>query len=317
MPSRKSGKVRVFRLLFLVIFLITVFFAAYKITSIPDKKPETDILSAITAASPKDITPPPGTGQNKSLLGQFVQHELAGTQGFYGIAVVNFRDRDIYLYNENRSFESASLYKLWVMATVYQQIQEGKLHESDMLSQDADTLNKEFAIASESAEFINQKITYSVRDAMIKMITVSDNYAALLLTEKVGLPAVAFFLKNNGFLQSQLGSYDNEPVTTAHDVALFFVKLYNKQLADPVNTDKMLTLLKWQKLNSKLPKYLPASLTIAHKTGELDQFSHDAGIVYTPTGDYIIVVLTETDSRPLAEERISNISEAVYKYITE
>ncbi len=76
----------------------------------------------------------------------------------------------------------------------------------------------------------------------------------------------------------------------------------------------MLVLLKKQRLNEKIPKYIPEGIAIAHKTGELDLFSHDAGIVYTPKDTYIIVVLSENDFRTEANEQIANISKNVYNY---
>ncbi len=81
----------------------------------------------------------------------------------------------------------------------------------------------------------------------------------------------------------------------------------------------MLDLLRWQKLNTKIPKYLPENLIIAHKTAELDEFNHDVGIVFAPSGDYIIVVMSKSDisSRYLAEERIAVVSREVYKYFNE
>lgn len=200
------------------------------------------------------------------------------------------------------------------MATVYNQIKDGKLRESDVLSQDVADLNTEFDIASESAELHDGTVTMTVGDVLYKMITVSDNYAALLLTEKVTLREIVSFLNGNEFAESKLSGIDAEPTTTASDVALFFKKLYTGELTDREYTNKMLTLLKEQRLNGKLPKYLPDDLIVAHKTGELDDVTHDAGIVYSSKGDYIIVVLAEADDRDLREERIANISKNVYNY---
>ena len=73
-------------------------------------------------------------------------------------------------------------------------------------------------------------------------------------------------------------------------------------------------MLKDQRLNRKLPADLPSNTVIAHKTGELGMFSHDAGIIYTPKGDYIIVVLSKSDTPAAAEKRIADISKAVYDY---
>ena len=97
---------------------------------------------------------------------------------------------------------------------------------------------------------------------------------------------------------------------------LFFEKLSKGELADKSSTDKMITLLKRQRLNTKLPKYLPDEIVIAHKTGELGAVSHDAGIIYLPSGDYSIVILSESDNPPGAVERIAQMSKNVYDYFT-
>jgi beta-lactamase class A len=89
----------------------------------------------------------------------------------------------------------------------------------------------------------------------------------------------------------------------------------NGELANAEYTAKMIDLLKAQRLNNKLPRFLPEGTVIAHKTGELGLFSHDGGIVYLPDGnEYIIVVLSETLYPSAAEERIAELSKEVYSY---
>jgi beta-lactamase class A len=90
--------------------------------------------------------------------------------------------------------------------------------------------------------------------------------------------------------------------------------LQKGELANAENTQKMLEFLKKQQLNDKIPADLPNNIVIAHKTGELGLFSHDAGIVYTPKGDYIIAVLSKSDTPAAAEKRIADVSKAVYDY---
>ena len=79
----------------------------------------------------------------------------------------------------------------------------------------------------------------------------------------------------------------------------------------------MMELLKNQKLNKKLPKYLPEGTVLAHKTGEIGWVSHDGGIVFQENGDYIIVVLSESSVPAGAEDRIAKISEAAYQYFSQ
>lgn len=240
-----------------------------------------------------------------------VENSLQGSYGTYAVAVKNLKSGESYYLNENKVFSSGSLYKLWVMVTVFEQIEKNILNENEPLSQDVSELNSQFNISPEDADLTEGEITLSVKDALEQMITISHNYAALMLIEKIKRLEVEDFLKKSGFESSTIG--DNLQ-TTAKETALFFEKLYNGEFANPETTAKMTELLKKQTKNEKLPKYLPSEVTVAHKTGEIGSFSHDGGIVYTPNGDYIIVVLSESDNPYGAEERIAQISKAVYEY---
>ncbi len=268
----------------------------------PKEITNTKIIISSTATPQKNPT---------ASLSEILDKDLINTKGTFGIAIKNLNTGESYYLNEHKSFESASLYKIWVLATAFNQIEKGVLKEEQILSQEIPVLNKKFLISSESAELTEGVISMTVKDAMEKMITISHNYAALLLSEKLRLSNVTAFLQNNGLKESALGI---PPKTTASDVALFFEKLYQGKLVSQESTNKMLIIFKKQMLNSKLPKYLPKDTVIAHKTGELGNLSHDAGIVFTPNGDYIIAVLSETDSPAQANEKIADISLNVFQY---
>jgi len=249
-------------------------------------------------------------------LKDVVDDALEGTKGTYGIAITNLKTGETYYAHEHKFFETGSLYKLWIMATVYKQIQNGQLQEDQVLSEDVEKLNEKFYIASDSAEQTEGTITFTVHDALSEMITISDNYAALLLTEKIRLSSVATFLKENGFTQSTVGTTGGSPTATPYDIALYFEKLYKGELVNQEYTNEMINLLKDQQLNDGVPKYLPDTSKIANKTGEIDFFKHDAGIVFTDSGDYIIVVMSESDFPLGAQERIALVSKGVFDYFT-
>ena len=244
-------------------------------------------------------------------LDKIVSKALEGTEGTYGIAIKNLKTGEGYYLNEHKQFEAASLYKIWVMATAFDQIEQSELREGEILSQNVSTLNSKFNIASETAELTKGQITFSVSDALDQMITISHNYAALLLSERIGLNNVTNFLKANNFSESSIGE---PPHTTPYDVAIFFEKLYREELGSKENTAKMLDILKKQRLNDGLPKYLPQGTLVAHKTGDLGWFKHDAGIVFSDEGDYIIVVMSESSSPPGAQEKMAQVSKSVYEY---
>jgi len=319
--KQKSGSGKKFSVfLFLVLLAATAYFSTKTLTT---KHASESVLGKQDIYSDENISPyptspplpPPDSIIDPSApLGQAVQDALTGTQGSYGIVILNLKTGENYSLNQHVSYNSASLYKLWVMAEAYRQIRDGLLKEDEILSGNYEMLNADFNVDPNTAEFKTGTISMSVSDALNKMITISDNYAAFLLTLRIKLTNITSFLRANGFNESATGTNVDNPTTTAFDTAFFFERLYKKQLINEEYSNKMLDLLKAQKLNDKIPKYLPSNVLIAHKTGELDDYTHDAGIVYMPNGDYIIVVLSKSDNTDLAKERISNVSESVYNY---
>lgn len=267
-------------------------------------------------ASGQIISPIPSEPKQSASLQTVVQKELEEDTGNYGIIIKNLKTNEYYSQNSQRIFLSGSLYKLWVMGTVYQQIKDGKLHEDDILVQEIGILNEEFYLDPQTAERTDGTITFSVKDALAQMITLSDNYAALLLAEKVKLSNIVSFLLTNNLTQSKVGIEGAAPTVTPRDISLFLKKLYENKIVDQKSSQEMLSLLKKQQVNNKIPKNLPEKIIVAHKTGELKKFSHDAGIVFTSKGDYLIVILSESEAPALAEEKIAKISLGVYNYFT-
>lgn len=304
-----------FILFFIAIAAISAYFGyhnteqGYETISPIQSTPQVTVQN--TPPSAPTALPSPTLVKNLITLKSTIDDSLRNTSSTYGIYVKNLKTGESYGVNEDRKFEPASLYKLWVMAKTYELVQSGALKESDVLSQNIVTLNELFQIPQESAELTDGSITLSVTDAITRMITVSDNYSALLLSEKLTNSAIQRYLVEHGFINSTLG---DPPQTTPLEIFHFLDELYKETLTNHEYSQKMLTHLKNQKLNGKIPKYIPGSITIAHKTGELGYFSHDAGIVYGTKGDYLIVAMSEGDNPEGSDERISLLAKAVYDY---
>jgi beta-lactamase class A len=301
---RRVKKFVLFAILFLVIiFLWTIFFNSSRKTA-TIISPLADTFVGRSAQVISNIV-------NPSRLESVVTNSLKGTTGTYAVVIKNLKTGESYSLNADKKFTSASLYKLWVMATIFQQVETGKLSMDTMVKKDIATLNEDFDIASDAAELTDGAFNMSVKNALNQMITISHNYAALSLVQEVGLSNIANFLKQQGFVNSNVKS---PPSTTAPDIALFFEKLYEGHFAGPESTKQMIELLKKQQINDRIPKYLPEGVEVAHKTGELDFVKHDAGIVFTEKGDYIIVVLSESKSPSGAADRIALLSKDIFEY---
>ncbi len=224
-----------------------------------------------------------------------VEKSMAGVQGRYAIYIKNLKNGESYFSKENEIFDAGSLYKLWLMEKVFKQINEGTLNEDDVLSGSITDLNKQFDIASDEAELTSGKIEISIKAALEQMITISHNYAALLLLDKVGKANIPTKI-------------------TAKEVGLFFERLYKKEIINEEYSNRMLDLLVKQKINDRIPKLLPTQIRVAHKTADIGLFEHDGGIVFSPKGDYIIVVLSESEMPDAAGKRIAELSKAVFDF---
>ena len=311
--ARKKNPYRFYVYGFFVIILMAIMLNNLDI-KLPSSPFNGNVLGITTTTKPSAHISPLSAAPISQSLKDAALEPLQDSTGTYSIVVKNLKTGELFYQDEHRHFDSASLYKLWVMATVFQQIEKGNLKEDQLLSEDIETLNNDFGIDPDVAELTDGVVSFTVKDALKQMITISHNYAALLLTKQIKLSTVAQFLKDNGFYESSVGTNGDNPNTTASDMELFLDKLYHGKLANPENTQKMIDLLKGQQLNDKLPKNLPDNVVIAHKTGELDFFSHDAGIVYAPQGDYIIIVMSESNLPAAAEDRIAQVSLSVYNY---
>ncbi|HVT01634.1 MAG TPA: serine hydrolase [Patescibacteria group bacterium] len=294
----------------LVILFGGLIFAGILFRFFPQKKPttKTAIVSPVGKGIKGISTFISHARGNK--LDEVVTTSLAGTHGTYGIVIKNLRTGETYYQNENMTFETASLYKLWVMAAVYQQYKNGTLTPDQTLSESVEDLNKAFDIDPDYAEKTDGDITFTVNDALEQMITISDNYAALLLTAKIRLSTVANFLTQQGFKHSIVGE---PPRSTPNDIALFYEKLYAGTIVDGDSSKQMIELLDHQAINDRIPKYLPDNIQVAHKTGELDEYKHDAGIIFAKD-PILFVAMSKSDSPPDAAERIAQLASDVYDY---
>ena len=299
------------RVLFFIILTGIVITSAYiRLQYVEKGTIEAKILGPIAAPIEKSVEAIHQTQESKELE-NIVLPIINKAKGKYAVAIENLKTGETYELNENEEFASASLYKLWVMALVFKNIKEGKLTLDQKLSADVPTLNKRFGIDEENAELKEGVVSYTVKEALEQMITISHNYAALLLHARVGVKNTQTMLNSYQLTSSHTGT---PPMTSAKDISSFYKLLYNGELIDGSSSQQMIEILKRQKFNDRIPKYLPDETVAAHKTGELDGVKHDAGIVYSPKGNYIIVLMSDTSNETTASEVEANISKEVWDY---
>jgi beta-lactamase class A len=150
----------------------------------------------------------------------------------------------------------------------------------------------------------------TLRDLCEAMITVSSNFAANLLIEKLGATSVQATVDRLGGAGVKVlrGVEDQKAfdkglnnTTTAAGLAALLAKLAAGRAVSAKADAEMVAILARQKFNDALPAGLPRGTRVAHKTGSITRIHHDAGIVYGGPQPYVIVVLT----RGIQDQKIS------------
>jgi beta-lactamase class A len=190
-------------------------------------------------------------------------------------------------------FPAASLYKLFVLWRTQVEIRAGRLDDDTEL-----VLTPENDDAEDDGYSLGPYgSTITVDEARYLMITESNNTAAWALAYAIGWGNIEETLRANGFARSRVVG---EQVTTPREVTAYFEGLVAGTLDPQLGPDDytlMLDLLKEQTRNDYLSPGFPASAVFAHKTGDLDGVTNDAGVLLLPGGRAVyLTVLTEGDA---------------------
>lgn len=228
-----------------------------------------------------------------------VQDLATEVPGVLGVVVVDAHGGETVTLNADRSFTSASLYKLFVACAVLEKVDQGIIALSDPVPGSSLT----------------------VQEALAAMITWSDNVSGAALGTWVGWQQVQGIARQHGF-ESTTFDPDTavqgmvDMTTTPDDVADLLQQLGNNDLLSASSTELLQQYLGDQQLNYAVSTGLSQDLSFAHKTGLLEEVSHDAGILQLGDHQYIVAVLTDgwngyEDSKPWFQE----MGEALDTYV--
>ena len=203
--------------------------------------------------------------------------------------------------NPDTEHIAASVIKLSVMLAAFKCFADGTLSPDETYTlREADKLPPCGVLT-----FLHEGLTVTMRDLVTLMIIVSDNTATNLLIDRIGIGKIGEIARSYGLnsliLRRKL--FDEEAsrkgiqnTVTARSVADFFRKLHRGELVSRESSKEMTDILLAQQLNGKLPFYPGEELPIAHKTGEDDGITHDAGIIYGEHPVISVFLGSETDT---------------------
>jgi beta-lactamase class A len=242
-------------------------------------------------------------------------------KGKVAVAVKHLLTGESYYLNADAVMPTASLIKVAVMIETYQQVSDGKLKLTDRL-----TLREEDKVPGSGllTTHFSDGTTFSLRDGVHLMMSVSDNTATNLILDKVGIANVNKRMETWGLKETRINakvfrgsttSVDPERTqryglgsTTAREMAKLMEDLQMGDRFRPAIKQSLLGHLYQNDDKDKFGRLLPSGTRVAHKDGSVSDARTDAGIIDTPTGPVVIVVLTNQNAdRRWASDNAGNL----------
>lgn len=237
-----------------------------------------------------------------------IKAELYGYDGTMGIYIDDLRGHVVML-NEDEEYETASCCKLFILAALFDKIEKGEASLSELL-----TYEERFAINGSgiiSSLEVGSKL--SVLNTATLMIIVSDNIATNMLIDYIGLDYINEVTKKLGCNHTKLHNpidfekYERLGTTTPRDYASMWIKMAKRELISAKASEQMIEICRKQHYNSMLIGKFPCYymdednygsaenqlIWTASKSGSMDECRNDGGIVHTPYGEYVIVLLNK------------------------
>lgn len=201
-----------------------------------------------------------------------IQHYDDDNAGVFGVSFTELGGQGLSAeYNAGRQFVTASTYKLFVAFSTIKRVEAGHMKWDDANIASGRDLAKCFD----------------------DMIVKSDNACAEALIKKIGAKDLNADIKSLGLGNTGFRADDN--LTTAGDLANYLTQLEKGTMPiKPENRERLLGAMKRSVYRQGVPA--GASGQVADKVGFLEGLIHDATIVYSPKGTYVLVVLTDGSS---------------------
>ena len=281
------------------------------------------IMMAVTVAqAAPPCCPKIATTDKETVLWRKLETEIreidAHLDGVMGVAIEDLTTGHTFFLNPDEVLPQASSIKIAVLAELYRQHQAGNHKLDDPYTVDAADLVADSHIMGGLTPGVTRVTN---RDLATMVVAVSDNSAANVLIDRLGMENVNSLLEGLGLHQMRLrrkmmdlkaAGEGRENVATPREMmalleSLFHGKVFNRALTD--DFFKVLTTPK----DSWIPRYLPEDLKIANKPGSLEGVRNDSGVIFASRPYVICVMTTYLRNERDAEEAIAQISRAAYR----
>ena len=266
---------------------------------------------------------------SQDVLRTHVQEIIARSGAEVAVAFRTLDGSRELLIDPDKPFHAASTMKVPVMIELYRQASAGQLSLDEQLPiknefhsiVDGSVFQLDPGDDSDAVVYAAIGKTLSLRQLCEQMITVSSNFAANLLIERLGVENIRRTVTRLGAdgMQVLRGVEDNKAfergmnnTTTARGLMILMQKIAAGAAVNPTADAEMAAILKRQHFNDAIPAGLPAGTVVGHKTGTITKIHNDAAIVYGPEPYVLVVLVRGLQDQKASAAVIASISHEVW-----
>lgn len=254
---------------------------------------------------------------------------LSSTEGTWGISLHDLDDGDIWEWNEREVFTAASVIKVPIMIAAYQAFTNRTL----MLDKEY-TLSKDDQVGGSGViQFLKPGTRLTFYDLLQLMIIQSDNTATNIMIDVIGHKSIQetidkLGLEDSAFYRKLMIEPTEETKTnfiSARDMKNMLKKISEGKVVSVYACEEMIKILKRQQINNSLPGKMPDPdpeiigveplWQLAHKTGTINNVTHDIGIFYVGRRSFVVTVLSAGIDNSSASEVIGIIGKEIFNYL--
>lgn len=254
-------------------------------------------------------------------LGAEVRQQAKELDGVLGLVLRDLTDGRELALDADASFPTASCIKVAIVAELYRQAQSGT---GARLTDPYTILEKDLVPDSYLLGNLTPGVTrLTNRDLAACVVAVSDNAAANILIDRVGMENVNRMLDGLGLKGTRLrrkmmdlgaAKEGRENVSTPRELAALLEAIYRGRLLDAAMTRDFLQLFCTPK-SDPLAAGLPDGVPAATKPGALDGVRCGVALVLLEGRPYVLAVMTAYDRDEAAAERtLTRISADAWHY---
>jgi beta-lactamase class A len=233
----------------------------------------------------------------------------------------------------DKPYHAASTMKVPVMIELYRQANAGKLSlDEPVLVRNefhsiVDGSVYQLGVGDDSDAEVYKAVgkTMTLRELCEAMITVSSNFAANLLIERLGAKNIQATTDRLGATGMHVlrGVEDQKAFdtglnneTTARALGILLGEIANGQAVSRKADAEMVEILTRQHFRDAIPAGLPDGTVVAHKTGNITKIHHDAAIVYGGHPYVLVVLVRGIQDQKVSGPLIASISREVWNALS-